>query len=263
MTGAALGLTVLALTGGLTGAVPALASAAEGPAAAPGVEPVGSRVVFTGDYETGDFSQWEGCQSAVTNSDCASIGEGNRTMRIVSGAEAHQGSYAARFDLGPGDVPDFGGGERSEVRSDAAGAVVGDGDERFYQWSMRFPTDFENPTGVWFIVMQWHAGSGSPPLAINVNDSGEVEIGGDGVGGPKKVLGPVRRGEWVDYTLHVTFSRDEGSGFVEGWENGRQTVPRTARATMTSDSNYLKQGIYRDTGPRTSLMMDGLRVTAP
>src|SRR4051812_2617575 len=33
--------------------------------------PVGSQVVFEGDYETGDFSQWETCQSAVRNSDCA------------------------------------------------------------------------------------------------------------------------------------------------------------------------------------------------
>ena len=32
---------------------------------------------------------------------------------------------------------------------------------------------------------------------------------------------------------------------------------------MTSDSNYLKQGIYRDTGPATSVRIDGLRVTAP
>jgi hypothetical protein len=262
--GAAVGLTVLALAGGVAGAAPAAATTtAVAAEVAPGAVPVGSRVVFVGDYETGDFSQWEGCQSAVTNSDCTSIGQGNRTMRIVSGAEAHQGRHAARFDLGPGDVPDFGGGERSEVRSDAAGAVVGEGDERWYQWSMQFPEDFRNPTGGWFIVMQWHAGSGSPPLAINVNDDGQVEIGGDGVRGPKKALGPVRRGQWVDYTLHAKFSRDAGEGFVEGWENGRQTVPRTNRATMTSDSNYLKQGIYRDTGPRTSIVMDGLRVTAP
>jgi hypothetical protein len=185
-------------------------------------------------------------------------------MRIVSGADAHQGKYAAEFDLGPGDVPDFGGGERTEVRSDAAGALTHEGDERWYQWSMKFPTDFKNPTGVWFIVMQWHAGSGSPPLAINISDSGAVQIGGDGVmSAPKKTLGPVRRGQWVDYTLHVKFSRNARTGFVEGWENGRQTVPKTARATMTSSENYLKQGIYRDTGPKTSVVLDGLKVTAP
>ena len=225
--------------------------------------PVGSHQLFVGDYESGDFSQWDICQTATTNSGCRSFARGDRTMQIVQD-DVRQGRYAARFDIQPGDVPDFGGGERAEVRSDAAGAVVHEGDERWYQWSMKFPADFQNPTGVWFIVMQWHAGSGSPPLAINIGDDGNVQIGGDGLKGEgRQTLGPVRRGEWVDYTLHVKFSRDHDGGFVEGWENGRQTVPRTARASMTSDENYLKQGIYRDTGPATSVLIDGLRVTAP
>ncbi|GAA4796676.1 hypothetical protein GCM10023200_35980 [Actinomycetospora chlora] len=227
------------------------------------VVPVGPRELFRGDYETGDFSQWDVCQTATTNSRCAGFGRGDRTMRVVDD-DVRQGRYAARFDVAPGDVPDFGGGERAEVRSDAAGATVREGDERWYQWSMKFPADFPNPTGVWFIVMQWHAGSGSPPLAITVSNDGDVQIGGDGLRDePRRTLGPVRRGEWVDYTLHVRFSRDHDEGFVEGWENGACTVPRVARATMTSDENYLKQGVYRDTGPATSVMLDGLRITAP
>lgn len=260
IAGAALGWAVLGLAGGVVGAP----SAAAAPATATPVPAVavGAREVFVGDYETGDFSQWGVCQSATINDKCDGF-RGDRTMRIVTD-DVRQGRYAAEFDLQPGDVPGFGGGERAEVRSEALGAVVHEGDERWYQWSMKFPADFQNPTGVWFIVMQWHAGSGSPPLAINISDEGTVDIGGDGLKGePHPTIGPVRRGEWVDYTLHVKFSRDHDGGFVEAWENGTQTVPRTARATMTSDENYLKQGIYRDTGPATSVRLDGLRVTAP
>ncbi|GLZ48516.1 hypothetical protein Acsp06_47010 [Actinomycetospora sp. NBRC 106375] len=254
MAGVALGWAVLGLAGGV-GGVPAAT-------AAPGI-PVTGPEVFVGDYETGNFAQWTTCQTATVNGECGGFGQGDRTMRIVTD-DVRQGRYAAEFDLKPGDVPDFGGGERAEVQSDAGGAVVKDGDERWYQWSMKFPADFQNPTGVWFIVMQWHAGSGSPPLAINISDEGTVDIGGDGLKGePRPTIGPVRRGEWVDYTLHVKFSRDHDAGFVEAWENGQQTVPRTSRASMTSDSNYLKQGIYRDSGPATSVRIDGLRVTAP
>ncbi|MDD7940813.1 polysaccharide lyase [Actinomycetospora lutea] len=257
VAGAALGWAVLGLAGGVVGAP----SAGAAPPAVPTVEVVGNPV-FVGDYETGDFGQWGICQTATINSDCAGFG-GDRTMRIVTD-DVRQGRYAAQFDLAPGDVPDFGGGERAEVRSDAEGAVVKEGDERWYQWSMKFPADFQDPTGVWFIVMQWHAGDGSPPLAINISNEGTVDIGGDGLKGePRPTIGPVRRGEWVDYTLHVKFSRSSEDGFVEAWENESQTVPRTARASMTSDSNYLKQGIYRDTGPATSVRIDGLRVTAP
>ena len=260
VAGAALGWVVLGLAGGVAGAPPAAAASHSALAAA--AVPAGPQL-FVGDFETGDFSQWGTCQTATVNSGCAGFARGDRTMRIVTD-DVRQGRYAAQFDLRPGDVPDFGGGERAEVQSDASGAVVHEGDERWYQWSMKFPADFENPTGVWFIVMQWHAGRGSPPLAINISNDGTVDIGGDGLKGePRRTIGPVRRGEWVDYTLHVKFSRDRSGGFVEAWENDEQTVPRTARASMTSDENYLKQGIYRDSGPATSVRIDGLRVTAP
>lgn len=254
LAGAALGWTVLGLAGGVAGAPPA--------AAVPTAPAAVGREVFVGDWETGNFGQWDTCQTATINAGCGGF-TGDRTMRIVTD-DVRQGRYAAEFSIGPGDVPDFGGGERAEVRSDAAGAVVREGDERWYQWSMKFPADFPDPTGVWFIVLQWHAGEGSPPLAINISDGGTVDIGGDGLKGePHPTIGPVRRGEWVDYTLHVKFSREHDGGFVEAWENDTQTVPRTNRATMTSDSNYLKQGIYRDTGPATSVRLDGFRVTAP
>jgi hypothetical protein len=130
---------------------------------------------------------------------------------------------------------------------------------------MMLPTDFPTPTGGWFIVMQWHAGSGSPPLAITISSDDTVDIGGDGVDHPHLTLGPVRRGQWVDYTLHVKFSRNASTGFVEGWENGIQTVPKTNRATMSSEENYLKQGIYRDADDSgTSVVwLTGLKVSAP
>ena len=282
VAGAVLGAAVLALGGGIGapaaeagtagtagttagdgpagGPVPVVAAAAPAPAAVP----VGPRELFVGDWETGDFSQWETCQAKNLNGRCRNIGAGNEQMRIVEGAEARQGRYAARFNIRPGDVPPFGGSERSEVQSNADGAVVREGDERWYQWSMKFPTDFQNPTGVWFIVLQWHSAKGSPPLAINVDRRGQIVIGGDGlIDEPRRTIGTVRRGEWVDYVLHVKFSRDSDTGFVEGWENGRQTVPRYHRASMVDGSNYLKQGVYRDRGPATWVMQDGLRVTAP
>ena len=73
-----------------------VAGAQEAPPGAHAAVAVGKRVVFVGDYETGDFSQWETCQSAVRNSSCAGVGTGDRSMQILPAPEAHQGSYAAR-----------------------------------------------------------------------------------------------------------------------------------------------------------------------
>jgi hypothetical protein len=223
---------------------------------------VGRNVVFVADYETGDFSQWGTCQSALVNGSCDGVG-GDRAMKIVPADVPGGGRFAALFTVRNGDVPEFGGGERSEVSENEAGAETREGDERWYEWSMRLPEDFRTPRGGWFIVMQWHAGSGSPPLAIDLS-KGTVDIGGDGTDAPRRTIGPLRRGEWVDYVLHVKFSRSD-SGFVEAWENGKQTVPRLHRPTMSSSENYLKQGIYRDDAGDGTAQVEfgGLRVTAP
>jgi len=241
-----------------TGTAPAPASVG------PPRVPVGKRVVFAADYETGDFSQWGTCQSALLNGSCAELGRGDRAMQVVEAPTPDGGRYAARFIVRDGDIPDFGGGERAEVSENDAGALTREGDERWYEWSMRLPQGFRRPTGGWFIVMQWHGGSGSPPLAIDLSQ-GTVDVGGDGVDAPRRTIGPVRRGEWVDYVLHVKFSRGN-AGFVEAWENGTRTVPRTNRPTMSSGENYLKQGIYRDEGAGdgpAEVQFTGLRVTAP
>jgi hypothetical protein len=229
----------------------------------------GRRVVFVGDYEPGNLSQWENCQTRNYNGDCGSstrIGPAPN-IAILGAPFAHQGGFAARFTVRDGDVPPFGGGERSEVASTVPGAITNSGDERWYAWSMYFPPGFRNPVNdVWFIVMQWHGNdNNSPPLAINIGPQGTVDIGGDGVPHPKRTLGPVRRGQWVDYTLHVLFSSDPRVGYVEGWENGVQTVPKTFRATDSGTGTYLKQGIYRDPRDTTTseVWHDGLTVSAP
>lgn len=246
-------------------ASPAPAAPAIPPAPAVPRVAVGDRVLFVADYATGDFSQWGTCQSALLNGSCTGLGNGDRAMRIIETPIPGGGRFAAQFTVKEGDIPEFGGGERSEVSEHAAAAATREGDERWYEWSMRLPADFAQPTGGWFIVMQWHAGEGSPPLAIDLS-RGSVDIGGDGVDAPRRTIGPLRRGEWVHYVLHVKFSRSSSAGFVEAWENGTQTVPRTSRATMTSDENYLKQGIYRDEGAGDGpavVQLAGLRVTAP
>lgn len=229
--------------------------------------PVGSTVVYEGDYETGNFSQWLTCQSVFMNDDCADYDLSHYSMQIVGDGQQRQGNYAARYEVRDGDVPNFGGDERSEASTNGlASAEVREGDERWYEFSIKFDENMPNPTGWWFIVMQWHAGKGSPPLAINLGNDGVLNLTADGVRGtPARPIGPIQRGQWVDYVVHAKFSRKASVGFVEVWENGVQKVPKTSQVTMSSKSNYLKQGIYRhDVDAFTSVVLhDGLRVTAP
>lgn len=218
--------------------------------------PVGSKEVFVGDFETGDASQWGSCQTA-------SGGCNPYAITIVSGADAHQGKYAARFEIHPGDIA--ASGNRTEVRGPSQ-ANVAEGDERWYEFSLKFDNSFTNPTGGWFIVAQWHRSnpdSGSPPLSVEVSKSGVLELHNNDANASPLPIGPIKKGQWVDYVLHVKFS--SSSGFVEAWENGVQKVQKTTRATGSPGGNYLKMGIYRDKKDSSNEVVyeDGVRVTAP
>jgi hypothetical protein len=205
--------------------------------------PAGVTELFRDDFETGDLAKWGSCQGAGINGDCASATAADG-MGVVEDPER---GLVAQFSVADGKEAEM-GGERSEVRDDNnPGTLVKEGDERWYAWSMKFPADLPEPDGGWNILMQWHqsADSGSPPLALDISQ-GSLDIGGDGADAPRQTIGPIRRGEWVDYVLHVGFSQTDG--FVEAWENGVQTVPRTTRQTMADEASYLKMGIYRDEG---------------
>lgn len=221
-------------------AVPAIPPVAPPSGTLPSVLPAGAKELFSDDFEGGDLGKWGTCQGAGVNGECAGL---TPSDGMGVGQDPERG-MVAQFKITDGEEAEM-GGERSEVRDSGPGTSVQEGDERWYSWSMKFPEDLPEPDGGYYIVVQWHqsADSGSPPLALDITN-GNLEIGGDGVDAPPQAIGPIRRGEWVDYVMNVGFSQNDG--FVEAWENGVQTVQRTSRPTMTDDENYLKMGIYRD-----------------
>lgn len=195
---------------------------------------------FEDNFETGGLESWINCQSEGVNGNCSGANPG-RAAAIQGGAR--EGNHAAHFQVHDGDDPPGESlkGERSEAR--APGAVdATDGQRRWYQFSMYLPPEFRNPDGGWFIVMQWHAGDGSPPLALQITNEGVLELSNNRTNQATN-LGPIQRGRWVDYTLYVDFS--PSAGVAKAWADGAELGVHRA-PNMASDSNYLKMGIYRD-----------------
>ncbi len=232
-------------------------------AAAPGPVSVGARQVFLGDYDTGDFSQWSTCQWRGFNGDCKDWRPtGNRTAQVLNGGPGHE--RAARFEVRDGDIPPFGGGERAEVRAgSSSGADVYEGDERWYEFSLKFDQGFRNPIGTFYVAMQWYGGDGSPPLALEVSRSGILQFANNRTG-QRTDIGPIQRGVWTKYVLHVKFSSGSGA-FAESFVNGVKSPQVHRYPTMASAKNYLKMGVYRDAKETATAVVwqDGLRVTAP
>ncbi|PTL80691.1 heparin lyase I family protein [Vitiosangium sp. GDMCC 1.1324] len=190
----------------------------------------GSGVVWRGDFETGDRSQWSGTQ--MVNAD---------RLQVVA-SPVHQGSYALKATVRQGDNPISASGNRNEL---VRMTNEKEGDEYFYRWSTMFASDFPS-ANTWQLFTQWHhsGDNGSPPVEFYVNgETVYLRVQGSTVVWSTKLV----RGQWQDFIFHVKWSANSSVGFVELYLNGQRVLPKRNVATMYSgQTNYLKVGLYRN-----------------
>ena len=205
------------------------ARACAGTAATP--PPTGASVVWVGDFESGNHSQWTRTQ--MVSSD--------RLALVAS--PRRQGSYAIKATVKQGDDPINSSGNRNELVKMTREAV---GSEYYYRWSTMFDSTFPS-VRTWQLFTQWHheGSSGSPPVEFYVYGE-EIRLN---IGGSPGVIvwrTPLVRGQWQDFIFHVKWSPDSSVGFVELYLNGKLVMPKRFIATQFSGQlNYLKIGLYR------------------
>jgi hypothetical protein len=235
---AACGLVVL----GVVVALPARSGGAERRGAL-------TRVVWTGNYESRDFSQWQQV-----------LQEAAGAARIVSKPVA-QGRYAARFVLGPQTTAT---GSRIEAHQPDEGASGGHyGSETWYTWAELVPSGAQfAPHSSFNHLIQWLPdtaecsgaalsvnGLAKPPRLLFRTKGGDIVSFDEGCELADERtfdLGPLPRDRWLRFRLHIKWSADPREGFVELWMNGGRKVKFTRLATAPSDNDhYLRQGIYR------------------
>ncbi|MCE9672260.1 polysaccharide lyase [Myxococcus stipitatus] len=210
--------------------VPALASA---------------KVIWKGDFETGNTSQWTRSQSVA-----------NSRLQVVTDV-VREGRYALKATVRHGDDPIGASGNRNEllfISEEKPGSTY------FYKWSTMFPSNYPISDG-WQVFTQWHQEGccGSPPLEFFVRgDTIHMRVGG--ADGPIPWTTPLARGTWHDFVLQVKWSSNPKVGFVQLWHNGKLVLPKKMGATQFgSEKNYMKLGLYRqDTiRPEASVYHDG------
>ena len=199
---------------------------------APTAVPAPSGVVWRGDFETGDRSQWSKTQ--MVSSD---------RLAVVP-SPVRQGRYAIKATVRQGDNPISASGNRNELVR-----MTGEksGDEYFYGWSTMFASDFPS-VKTWQLFTQWHHDGccGSPPIEFYVNGE-TVYLRVGGTSGSVVWSTPLVRAKWQDFIFHVKWSPDARVGFIELYHNGQLVVPKRYLATMYSGTtNYLKVGLYRN-----------------
>ncbi len=233
----------------------------------------GSRTpaTFVGDFERGDFSNWDTRQGAQADS-----------LQIVTDV-VRRGRYAAKFTVRPGEI--VSNGNRAEITHDHADHP---GSKRWYAWSFFVPSDFQDTEWqpkLWQCIGQWHDQPDprlgetwktfpghSPSIALyytSKNGVPAIELWH----GPKKdqdivAVAPIRKGEWMDVVFHIGWSPG-ADGYVEAWLNGNPLIaPEGDQHKVfgpnmwNSYSHFLKIGLYRSSRFTTtnSIYYDEVRV---
>lgn len=239
--------------------------------------------IFTGDYSTGDLSQWDAVQNITSGTDgdpgsmsWAQYRDVYGTYPVTLVQEDGDCGYAARFEIKEGDTATQ--NERSEVGGGSSVINVTRWEAFSIKFDETYPLDVSEYTNNidtgWVVTNQWPDGWGlgwvlspfhvdgiTPPGMWSLNYFGGVDRN-------LRLLDvPMNRGEWIDVKMHIGWY-DSDAGFVKVWINGeRQTLrygswaaPRlVAPALNPSDTFsgqmvwnnssgyfYYKEGLYRD-----------------
>lgn len=261
----------------LTLAIVLLAALCANPAEPPAVTPptteppaVETRKVaaFVGDFERGDFSNWDAREAARADS-----------VQIVTDV-VRRGRYAAKFTVRPGER--VSNGNRAEILHD-------NGDRPGSQaWSFLVPRDFvdtEWRPRLWQCVGQWHDQPDpqrgetwatfpghSPAIALYYTSKHGVPALELWYGAKMQqdivAVAPIRKGEWLDVVFHIGWSSG-ATGFVEAWLNGQPLItPQRPQHRVFGPNmwnaypHFLKVGLYRTSEITTtnSVYFDEVRV---
>jgi Polysaccharide lyase len=237
------------------------------------------QIVWTADAESPLDDQWA---EYSTQSNCAVVSD-----TVTSDRRAFRespvrisGSHAYEFVVRDGDDCY---GERSEIgqalpsRAHFTGArLFNEGDDRWISFAVRPGGDFPIETQHWDVIAQWKqlAVPGQtlccPIIAMEIA-AGRYWLDGKGARvwrGPRAV-----RRRWARFTLHIHFSADPATGFVDVYSDAaaggmRRRLVRHRLPTLNRTGagapvpSAARIGIYRDSaiGGSAHLYFDGYTV---
>lgn len=216
-----------------------------------------SDIIWRGDAETGDLSQWCNAHQAAPG-----------RISVVT-SPVVQGGYAYKFILNNGDS--VFGTERvvlNQANPECANTKWETG-ERYYGWSVMLPADFPI-NSAWSLVAQWKGvHTGSPVIQLGLANDKWRLLYRPTTSSPNilKWETPVKKGQYESFVMHVNYSTDPQVGFIELWMNGVLVVPKFYTSTIHLSGGvpaqiFVEIGLYRDSGISSNVVLfhDGFTV---
>jgi len=188
-----------------------------------------AEVIWRGDFETGDTSQWKGAPKDGVKVVTEPVREGKYALRINGTNKAKKG----RLD-------------RIEFQHQPKPPGSDEGTERYLGWSVYLPkklTDANHSLGYFETRNSW-----SQLMAFEVKGEDILFTTRVPYKQQWRGKGKMTAGRWHDFALHVLWSRDAEKGFVELWFDGEKVVPLTKTATLKDENvAFFQIGLFRET----------------
>jgi hypothetical protein len=197
-----------------------------------------AEVLWRGDFETGDTSQWTGAPKEGVKIVTDPVRAGKYALRIDGTNAAKKGKF-----------------DRIEFQHQPRPPGTAEGAERYFGWSVYLPkklTDTTHSLGYFETRNSW-----SQLMAFEVTGEDVLFTTRQPYTRHWSGKGKMTPGKWHDFALHVLWSRDPTKGLVEVWFDGEQVVPLTRTATLRDENvAFFQVGLFRETSevPETILL---------
>ena len=234
---------------------------------------VGQTTTFLEGFETGNFARWTSVQNHSYEDSAGGYDPTSGYYQtLVSAGAGHPD--ALRTEVRDGDTA-VGSHERAELSSFGKSWNDDEGDERWYEFDVRFGETTFAPTwsggsNDWLIFFQWHQvdDPGAPALAMSVHNDGKVYFERE-PDSDFEFIGPVWTpvaGQWHHVVVHIKWSPNSSVGFIECHVDGAEKIAKIFRKTQyaaDTQNYYVKLGTYRrnTVNGTTVVYHDNLRIS--
>jgi hypothetical protein len=206
-------------------AVSCLVSASEADAA----------VLWKGDFETSDLSQWDG--STLTKT-------GDRLNLVVEGDTVADGVKAAKITLRDDII--FEPYNQSRVEVKHVGLHTLDGEDSYFAWSFMVPKDAEIRSNIGY----WEStptSKNTMTFFIEPAPAGgtNIKFGTGDLGQTVRWTAKLELNEWHRVALHNHWSQDAAIGKVDVWYDGVQVVNSASVAKRDVNKLFFQMGLHR------------------
>jgi hypothetical protein len=192
-------------------------------------------VLWKGDFETGDVSQWDGSTAIKT---------GARDNLVFVSDQVADGKKAAKITLRDDII--FEPYNQSRVEVKHVGLHTLDGEDSYFAWSFMVPKDAEirNNIGYWESTP---SSKNTMTFFIEPAQGGgtNLKFGTGDLGQTLRWTVKLELNKWHRIALHNHWSQDPNVGKVDVWYDGTQVVTGASVAKRDVNKLFFQMGLHR------------------